>query len=1060
MVTPFHIKYAADRNAPAETVPPSPELARFQHLLRELFQFDCADLDFGVYRIMNHKREVVDRYIDRELPAAIEKALTKGAIETEAERAEKFEETREKAMSAFGDDAFAPNGELLKYQETPLGKEYIRWRERARHAESARDIRRDIYNHLYSFFSRYYQDGDFVPKRRYSWEHPYVVPYNGEEVHFHWANRDQYYVKAAEHFRDYRYRTRSGVSVRFRLRSANVEQNDVKGPKRFFFPEVDDAVWDDQRRTLELPFDHRAVTADETKGLRRNRRQEDILERAEASVPEALAGAPEAAKALLDRREGDADDEETPTLFRYHAGRFARRRTSDFFIHRDLEAFLARELEYYLRSEVLSLSSLAAGGEARADAWLDKMRVISEAGRNIIEFLAQIEGFQKMLWEKRKFVVDVHYCMAVELVPEELLAPVLECEAQWDEWRALGCVVEADGLFASDDGPAARRVFLRSNPGIVLDTQHFDPGFVDDLLAAIEGIDEKTTGVAIRAENWQALNLLYEEYCEALKCVYIDPPYNTGSSAILYKNGYKDSSWLAMMENRLRMTPRLLVDGGVLCVAIDDAEYANLQELLFKLYGREAHLATAVVRSNPAGRSTPTGFASSHEYALFMGRGSGAKVGRLPRSRQQVKRYKFEDENGRFEWVGFRKHGGMNAYRTARPRLYYPLYATDDGGVRVPRMTWTEAERKWHVDEPPNDNEFVVWPIRDNGEEMTWKWQAQRVESEPAQFQARRIRGGAMNVYVKSYMKEGTLPTTWWDNRKYSASEHGTNSLKELFGNALGFSFPKSVHLVEDCTRVGGCSVSSTVLDYFAGSGTTGHAVINLNREDGGRRKFILVEMGDHFDTVLLPRLKKIAFSPAWKDGRAQRPATPEEAERGPRIIKYFRMESYEDALNNIEFEEPDKDLFGLEDYMLRYMLQWETKESATLLNVRALERPFDYTLRLDGNAEGAETTVDLPETFNYLLGLAVSTRRVYDDDGRHYLVYRGRTRDAREALVIWRNIDGWTPEDRERDRDFVAANDMTAGADEIWMNGDSMVKDARPLDTLFKQRMFAPVGG
>ena len=120
-------------------------------------------------------------------------------------------------------------------------------------------------------------------------------------------------------------------------------------------------------------------------------------------MPEALAGAPEAAKALLDHREGDADDEDTPTLFRYHADRFARRRTSDFFVHRDLEAFLARELEYYLRSEVLSFSSLAAGGEAQADAWLDKMRVIREVGRNIIEFLAQIEGFQKMLWEKRKF---------------------------------------------------------------------------------------------------------------------------------------------------------------------------------------------------------------------------------------------------------------------------------------------------------------------------------------------------------------------------------------------------------------------------------------------------------------------------------------------------------------------------------------------------------------------------------------------------------------------------------------------------------------------------------
>ena len=192
MVTPFHIKWAPDRNAPAEPPPPPPELAQFQTLLRHLFQFDSADLDFGIYRIMNHKREVVDRYIDRDLPGAIETAVGEGAIATEAERANKFEETREKAITAFGEDAIAPSGELVKYQETPLGQKYTLWRERTRHAESATDVRQHIYNHLHAFFRRYYEDGDFVPKRRYSWEHPYVVPYNGEEIHFHWANRDQY----------------------------------------------------------------------------------------------------------------------------------------------------------------------------------------------------------------------------------------------------------------------------------------------------------------------------------------------------------------------------------------------------------------------------------------------------------------------------------------------------------------------------------------------------------------------------------------------------------------------------------------------------------------------------------------------------------------------------------------------------------------------------------------------------------------------------------------------------------------------------------------------------
>ncbi len=1056
MRSSFHTKWKPKRPS-AKATTASAERAKFQRLLRELFQFDCADLDFGIYRIMNHKREILDDYIDRELPEAIEEAVGRGAIRTEDERSDDFRATREKAIEAFGQDAFAPSGELVEYQETPLGREYILWRERALHSEPAEDVRRDIYNHLYSFFSRYYQDGDFVPKRRYSWEHPYVVPYNGEEVHFHWANRDQYYVKAAEHFRDYRYRTRSGVSVRFFLRSANVEQNDVKGKKRFFFPIPEDSAWNDDDRSLELPFEYRTLTSTEALEIGRNGQQEAIIERAEALVPEGLISNPEAATALLDRRKRDHDGEATSTYFTYHARRFARRRTSDFFIHRDLEGFLTRELEYYLRSEVLNLSSLAVGGEARADAWLDKMRVIREVGRNIIDFLAQIEGFQKMLWEKRKFVVGVDYCVAVGLIPEELLTPILACEAQWGEWDALGCAGNDDTLFASDDGPEARREFLRSNPGIVLDTRHFDLGFVDDLLAAIEDIDEKTAGVAIRTENWQALNLLEERYREALSCVYIDPPYNTAASAILYKNDYKDSSWLTLMADRLSSSRKLLAPSGILSCAIDDEEVTRLRMLLQDLFPKE--LGTVVVRSNPAGRKSRGQLSPSHEFALFFGN-NGASPGSLRKTERELARYRFEDEIGRYDWNNLIRHGS-NDRREDRPKLFFPIYVGKDDRIRVPRLQWVAEKRQYDVLEDPRDDEVELLPVRTYGDEVVeknWHHGPEKIMTNPGQYRVRR-KGSSIDIDFMIRMDMTAIPKTWWGDARYASSNRGPRTIKDLFGRKP-FDYPKAPGLVEDCLRVCGLDPTSTVLDYFAGSGTTGHAVINLNREDGGCRKFILVEMGDHFDTVLLPRLKKIAFSPEWKNGRAQRPATLKEAKRGPRIIKYFRMESYEDALNNIEFEEPEEGLFGLEDYMLRYMLQWETKESATLLNVRALERPFDYTLRLDGNGEGAETAVDLPETFNYLLGLAVRTRRVYDDEGRPYLVYTGSTRDGRNVVVIWRNTGGWTIEDRERDRNFVAANHMTGGADEIWMNGDSMVKDARSLDTVFKQRMFGSARG
>jgi adenine-specific DNA-methyltransferase len=1039
--TPFHVRWAPERS-PAESPPPSAEQTKFQQLLRELFQFDCADLDFGIYRIMNHKREVLDGYIGRDLPRAIEEAVREGAIHTEAERADKFEETREKTVEAFGEDAFAPTGELVKYRETPLGKEYLLWRERARRSESAGDVRRDIYNHLYTFFSRYYHDGDFVPKRRYSHDHPYVVPYNGEEVHFHWANRDQYYVKSAEHFRDYRYRTPSGVSVRFSLRSAHVEQNDVKGRKRFFFPIPGEAAWDDDRRTLHLPFDYRPPTPAETKTLGRTGQQDKILASVEASIPEALASTPAAAKALLDRRR-DAGDDDAPTLFAHHARPFAKRRTSDFFIRRDLESFLTREFEYYLRSEVLSLGSLAAGGEARADAWLDKMRVIREVGRNIIEFLAQIEGFQKMLWEKRKFVVDVHYCVAAGMIPEELLSRVLDCDAQWGEWRALGCVRDDDTMFAAGDHPVERGGFLKRNPGILLDTRHFDLEFVDDLLAALDDIDEMTDGLAIKSENWQALNLLQERYRDGLSCVYIDPPYNAKSSEILYKNDYKHSSWLTLMSNRIGTAYTLLAKTGTFVVAVDEVEQERLGQLLsLEFPGYEKHCV--VVEHNPSGQQGDN-FSYTHDYAYFLHPTPGRYIA------EQIR----EDET-QWDERNFRDVTGQESLRTAAKTCFYPILIRGDQVVGFGEV----CPDGFHpsVNEEREDGTIEVYPIDPKGIERKWRFARATVETIMDELKVHRVRTRGI-FDIKRIKKKFNYKSNWTDAR-YSANNHGTQLLNNLIPKAAAL-YPKSLYTVRDCCHAAlNGNEDGVVADYFAGSGTTGHAVVNLNREDGGRRKFILVEMGDHFDTVLLPRLKKVAFSPEWKDGVAKREAASEEAERGPRIIKYFRMEGYEDALSNIEFEKPDESLFGLDDYMLRYMLRWETKGSATLLNVAGLERPFDYKLRLDGNGDGEDTVVDLPETFNYLLGLAVRTRRVYDDEGRRYLVYTGRTRDGRSAVVIWRNSGRWTPEDRERDRDFVAIHDMTAGADEIWMNGDSMVEGARPLDTLFKQRMFPPADG
>ena len=294
-------------------------------------------------------------------------------------------------------------------------------------------------------------------------------------------------------------------------------------------------------------------------------------------------------------------------------------------------------------------------------------------------------------------------------------------------------------------------------------------------------------------------------------------------------------------------------------------------------------------------------------------------------------------------------------------------------------------------------------------------------------------------------------------------SSRGKNDVNKL---DLEFPYCHPVSLYE--TLIGSVTSENTeiILDYFAGSGTTGHAAINLNREDGGRRKFILVEMAQYFDTVLLPRIKKVMFSPEWKDGKPKRMATAEEAEHSPRIVKVIRLESYEDALNNITLDDSSgQQALRFEDYLLQYMLRWETRKSETLLNVEKLAKPFSYQLHIHCNLPADRTggeipaqAVDLPETFAYLLGLSVEKRQVFNDCGRRYLAYRGTTREGRKTVVIWRETEGWTAEDYKRDREFVAENNLTEDVDDIYVNGDSHIRGAQALEKLFKEKMFAPV--
>ena len=528
------------------------------------------------------------------------------------------------------------------------------------------------------------------------------------------------------------------------------------------------------------------------------------------------------------------------------------------------------------------------------------------------------------------------------------------------------------------------------------------------------------------------------------------------------------------MADRITVSHELLTDNGILCAAIDDVEASNLRHILQHLFGKENELGIVAVCSNPGGRKRPKGFAPAHEYAMFFGVTEASQVSRLDWTENQLENYRNVDEKGhRFQWRPLRKSGGPNARRIARPRLFYPIFVKDNR-IRIPKMKWNSTSQEWCPVEAPEHGETQVVPIDEKCEEMTWGYEVKTLKEKLAlsEISAKTQRNGKVSIRFKRFLnEEGTLPTTWWgkmeysinededneeddheigntDKKKYSATAHGTGFLKNMLGDALAFPFPKSIFLLEDCLRVSSLDAGNIVLDYFGGSGTSAHATINLNRQDDGKRKYILVEMGDHFDTVLKPRIMKAVYAKKWKDAK---PVSRES--RLSHIIKYQQIESYEDALNNIEFTERENSLF--DEHLISYWLGNETRQSPTFLNVAELQNPFSYQLNIVNGLEMQKQTVDLPETFNYLLGILVQTRRCLYDDDRRYLIYHGTVRQ-KSVVIIWRETRDWNEQDWERDFRFIEDNELTEGAVDVFVNTNSIVPKSKPIDPLFKRLMFS----
>ena len=857
----------------------------------------------------------------------------------------------------------------------------------------------------------------------------------------HWANKDQYYTKSGESFSNYAFTLENGKKVQFRLVEADTAKDNRKDNEQarvfaLIEPQIKTETDEngDEIQTDILPFDIQGdllTLRFEYKAVNKKEKQSDYITQAVEKIQNF---------AISDEFQGIFDlmpteKNKNRTLLEKYLTDYTAKNTADYFIHKNLGKFLNQELDFYIKNEVMNLDNIQDSTDfSHIEQNLQTIKTIKTVAKEIIAFLAQLEDFQKKLWLKKKFVAGCHYLITLDHLNEAQVQAALDNPKQTTQWQAL-FNVNTSGLNAAE--------LCKNYPHLVVDTSLFEPKFQADVLNNLHDLDEKTSGFLIHSDNFQALNLLQERYKEQVKCIYIDPPYNTGNDGFIYKDQYRFSSWLSFMGTRLKESVKIMKPDSACFVSIDDNQVSQLNILLNEEFSSDNYMGLITRTTGTTTGQGAKDIGSSLDYVFAYRKSNNFILKGIDLSDDDEKRFSEEDEKGKYSYLQLRKTGNADR-REDRPLMFFSV--KDPDGNDVYPIGPTGYESRWRVGKDKYqslvDENMIIW---------------------------KKSRNGILTPYVKYYLEGRTKQVSnLWDD--LDGNKKGSIEVRNLLGDKSAFDNPKPIQLVSRCIDIS-TEKKDLILDYFAGSGTTAHAVINLNREDNGNRKYILVEQGEYFDSVLKPRVQKVIFAKEWKDGKPQ-------ADNGvfggvSQIVKVLKLESYEDTLNNLELRKPIQDLadMGLSetvqnDYLLYYMLDVESRDS--LLNTQHFTKPFDYQLNIASTSAGAyeAKTIDLVETFNYLIGLRVS--EINDKRENGLVTVQGTNTSGEKTLVIWRDCEKYDYDKLNRYLDSRDINPQDSEFDVVYINGDHNVPTVftdsddsvktlkvRSIEAEFLSRMF-----
>jgi adenine specific DNA methylase Mod len=694
------------------------------------------------------------------------------------------------------------------------------------------DFREELFDKLYTFFSRYFSESGsiyfrYTPLHQNVYEKVYT---DDKDVMLFWKTHMLYYVKTDRLFRN-----------------LEVEQD---GTKFFFDVSTLEHKKANEKRNIVYSF--------------KEKRKDTLVFEAAYSERGRKTNVDEILRTLR-KQEVNLSEDKLERAFRV----FEKQSEVDYFINKDAKAFLEEQFNLWLYQYVFS------GESEWTETRIKQLQTLKAIAFKIIAFISQFENELVKIWNKPKFVLDSNYVITLDRIAEKDMALVEKLlahknfKAQIEEWKQLGMVDDSFKKTAVLEKDLMGKRLAKPYQHLPIDTKHFKDVELE-ILELFDNLDQELDGWLIKSENFRALNTIQSKFREKVRCIYIDPPYNTGSDEFIYRDRFQHSSWLSMMADRVTLARTILQPQGLFFSSIDFVEVSKFRLLLDEVFGATNFLADIAWEKRYTRSNNAKLFYSLKDTILTYRASDFLTLLREARTEKADANYSNPDKDSRGPWIS---SSYVNpATKEERPNLVYAIKNPYTGKkIEHPTHAW-KYEYDVHVQ---------------HVEEKRLYW------GEHGEYKYPRLKG------FLSEMADGLVPVDVWRYSDTGTTDEGGNELKALFGGEV-FENPKPTRLIKRMLDLAHSETQFVTLDFFAGSGSTAHAVINYNRDDGSKRKYIIVETGNWFDSVILPRIKKVVFCEKWKNGKA-------EGGKGvSHFAKYCQLEQYENTLRRVKYDEAD----------------------------------------------------------------------------------------------------------------------------------------------------------